>query len=241
MKPFFILAVLLLAVTSVLTQSSVDSYPTISVTGTAEIAVVPDEVSFTAKIEKTSKTLAEAKRQNDEATAKLLTIAKKYVADPKDIKTDYLAVSEYYERRRLARDDDTTTNVFAGYKVLRTIVIKLKDVTKFEAALSELVGSGVSSISSVNFATSQLRRYKDEARASAIIAAKEKAAALAGRIGQTIGKAISIVEKDIDGYRSPSANISRNSFSVDGDDREDTDGIGTISIKAQVEVRFILD
>jgi uncharacterized protein len=241
MKHISTLALLLLAVTPLFAQPGVESLPTVAVTGTAEIAVVPDEVSFTTKVEKISKTLSEAKRQNDEAVAKLLTISKKYVTDSKDIKTDYLSVSEHYERKKLARDDDTTTSVFAGYKVSRTMVIKVRDVTRFEAALSDFVGAGVSNISGVVFATSRLRQYKDEARANAMVAAKEKAAALAGRIGQKIGRAVSIIEKDIGSYQSPSSNSSRNSFSVDGDDPQNAEGIGTISIKAQVEVRFILE
>ena len=73
-------------------------------------------------------------------------------------------------------------------------------------------------------------------------AAKEKATALAGRIGQTIGKAIKI-EEDADAYRSPGANYASNSntFIEDGAAVGSDTAIGTISIKAQVEVEFILN
>ena len=62
---------MLITAASVTAQQSVEGFPTISVTGTAEINVVPDEVTFTAKVEKTAKTLAEAKQLNDASLATL--------------------------------------------------------------------------------------------------------------------------------------------------------------------------
>lgn len=61
------------------------------------------------------------------------------------------------------------------------------------------------------------------------------------KIGQSIGKAVSIEEKDIDGYRSPYANASSNSFAIDGNEIVENETVGTISVKAQVRVRFLLN
>jgi uncharacterized protein YggE len=223
-------------------QQSVAGFPTVSVTGTAEIFVVPDEVTFSAKVEKTGKTLAEAKQAHDNALARLISAARRFVTDEKDIKTDFLSVAEHFKRVKTDPDDDEYTNVFDGYKVSRSVTIKLRDISKFERALADLIAADVSNIGRVSFGTSKLRQYKDEARGNAMAAAKEKATALAGRIGQTIGKAIKI-EEDADGYRSPGANYASNSntFIEDGASGGSDTGIGTISIKAQVEVEFILN
>ena len=71
---------------------------------------------------------------------------------------------------------------------------------------------------------------------------REKAAAIAGAIRQEIGKAVSIEEKDIQRWGDPNANTSSNSFSVSDDEVEPkTIAIGTISVKAQVEVQFLLN
>ena len=77
----------------------------------------------------------------------------------------------------------------------------------------------------------------------AIKAAREKAEGIVKEIGQTIGKAVSIEEENVDGFRSPYANISSNSISTadDRDDDGETFSAGTISVKAQVEVRFLLN
>jgi len=91
------------------------------------------------------------------------------------------------------------------------------------------------------FTSSELRKFKDQVRAQAVRAALEKAQAIAKEIGQTIGKSVSIEENDIDGYRSPNSNISSNSFSIDEDADAETISVGAISVKAQVEVRFLLN
>ena len=138
--------------------------------------------------------------------------------------------------------DDEYREVFVGYIVSKTVVVKLRDVKRFEDFFSDVVKAGVSQIGNVTYSTSQLRKFKDEARAMAMRAARDKATALAREIGQTIGKAIAIEEENVDGFRSPYANVSSNSFSVsDADsDPSDTFSVGTISVKAQVTVKFLL-
>ena len=72
----------------------VSKAPTIQVTGTAEINVVPDEVSISLNISKTDKNLNIAKTQNDESVAAVIALTKKFGIDPKDVKTDFITVRE---------------------------------------------------------------------------------------------------------------------------------------------------
>ena len=72
-------------------------------------------------------------------------------------------------------------------------------------------------------------------------AAKEKAALLAGEIGQTIGPAYSITEGAPQVYST--SNLSQNSFSTDGASSGESESAiapGSISVTAQVTVRFRL-
>ena len=237
----FIVLAFLLAVSAQAQNFDITKVPKISVTGTAEIQVVPDEVTFSLGISKTDKNLQTAKAQNDEIIKGVTALARRFNIAPTDTKTDYIAVREKYECIQ-PKGEAVCKNIFVGYTVSRTIVIKLKDLTKFEDFLSEIVKLGVTEVGEVTFETSQLRKYKDQTRAMAMRAAKEKALALAKEIGQTIGKAISITEKDIDGYRSPYSNVRSNSFSVSDDGEESkTLAVGAISVKAQVEVEFLLN
>jgi hypothetical protein len=215
--------------------------PMVTVTGTAEIQVVPDTATLSFTIAKKDNIVATAKRQNDETVTKVTDLAKRFGIATTNVKTDYIRVKEATRRELVKNSDDDYTEIHDGYRVSRNLVIKLRDISKFESFLTALLDAGVNDVDNVVFTSSELRKHKDEARAQAMNAAKQKAEALAKQINQSIGKAVSIEENDIDGYRSPAANFSSNSFSVDGNDGAETFSVGAISVKAQVVVKFLLD
>ena len=218
----------------------VGKMPTIKVTGTAEIQVVPDTATFSFTVSKKNNSVAAAKKENDETIAKVTSLAKRFNIPATDVKTDYIRVSEAKKRVKIPNSDDDYEDVFDGYRVNRSLVIKLRDMSKFESFLTALIDAGVSDVENVVFSSSEIRKYKDQARAQAIQAAKEKAQTIASTINQTIGKAISIEENDIDGYRSSYANTTSNNFSTAENLTENT-AVGAISIKAQVAAEFILN
>ena len=214
--------------------------PTIAVTGTAEIQVVPDQVNFRLRVTKSDKSLIAAKAQNDANIAKLLDLTKKFEIASTDVKTDFISVNEKYDKVK-QNDSDELTEVFVGYTVSRTIIVRLRNLKRFEAFFSEIVQMGVTEVSDVTFESSELRKFKDQARAMAIRAAKEKAEAIAKEIGQSIGRAISISEENVDGFRSSSSNASQNSFSGDSSGVNQDIAIGTISVRAEIKVEFLLN
>ncbi len=245
MKKLFCLLLLAFSALSISAQNvDVSKLPTIQVTGTAEIQVVPDTATFSFTVSKKNESVAAAKKENDETINKVTAVANRFGIKQTDVKTDYIRVSEATKRVKIPNSDDDYENVFDGYRVSRSLVIKLRDMTKFESFLTSLLEAGINSVSNVAFSSSEIRKYKDQARADAIRAAKEKAQAIASEIGQSIGKAVSIEEKDVDDYRQSNSNFSvnsnSNSFSNDADDDESST-VGTITVKAQVEAEFLLN
>jgi uncharacterized protein YggE len=160
----------------------------ISVTGTADIMVIPDEAVFSLAVETTNLDISKAKSENDTKIKKIKDIAKDMNIDPKYIVTDYINVNPKYTYT------NSGENVFKGYTVHRGLIITLKDLKRFDELLTRLLEAGADYIQNVQFKTTQLRKYKDEARALAIKAAREKAEALAKELGQTVGKASNIQE-----------------------------------------------
>jgi hypothetical protein len=65
---------------------------------------------------------------------------------------------------------------------------------KFEDFLTSVLNTGVNYVQGIEFRTTELRKYRDEARALAIRAAREKADALAVELGQKAGKPQTIQE-----------------------------------------------
>lgn len=220
--------------------------PLITVTGQAEVKVKPDEVVFTLSVVKLDKDLLVAKEQNDQSVRRIMELTRRYNIAPQDVQTDYIGVSPKYrevKKRGLVSGEATETeSVFVGYEVSKTVVIRLKDISRFESLLSDILKAGIDRLRDLDFRTSDIRRYKDQARALAIKAAREKAVALTKEIGQTIGRAYTISEE---GYRYGDSNrMAANTTSLIGgdysDDESSTIAPGMITVTAKVTVSFRL-
>lgn len=166
-----------------------DALRTVSVTGEAEVRVVPDEVVLTLGIATHDNQIAVAKRQNDAIVQKVLALATKYDIPPEHVQTDYVGIEPRYPNGCYELCDPI------GFAVRRSVVIRLRELDKFEDLLTDSLNAGVNYVHGIEFRTTELRTYRDEARALAIRAADEKADALAGELGQEAGKPQTITEQ----------------------------------------------
>lgn len=226
----------------------VDNLPTITTTGTAEVRVVPNEAIFTLEVEKIDKDLQIAQKQNDDTVSQIINLAKTFGIQPRDVKTDFYE----YEQRFTYTGKNEDKRVFLGYAVSKTVIVRLGDMSKFEDFFREIIKAGVSKVEDVDLQTTDIRKHKDEARAMAMKAAREKAAAMTKEIGQTIGKAVRISEgvfSDntfrtgiLNANNSVANNTSGESYSASLSANENTTfSPGTISVKAEVTVSFLLN
>lgn len=167
---------------------------TITVTGSADVMVIPDEAVFSLSVETENMDITKAKAENDTIIKKIKNIAHEFKIDSKYVVTDFLNVNPKYTY------NNSGESIFRGYTVQRGLVITLKELGKFDEMLTRLLDAGAHNIQRVQFKTTQLRKFKDEARTLAIRAAKEKASAMAKEVGQTIGKANMIQEIQEDTY-----------------------------------------
>lgn len=225
--------------------------PMITVSGSAEVFVVPDEVIFELKIRKMDAKIEIAKRQSDLVVSKVLELTKRFSVPPQNVKTDSISVDSVYEviangktRILTSSDDDeiVSNRTFKGFRVSTTVTVKLTDLTRFEDFFAESLKTGISEVDDVTFQTSKLRENKDKARDMAMKAAREKATAMAGAIGQTIGKAIKITEGSTSGRYSNYSNA--NTFVLDGASTATnvaTFAPGSIKVEAEVTVNFLLN
>lgn len=211
----------------------------VTVAGEAEVSVSPDEVVFDVTVQTFGKVLKTAKTETDGRLKGLIAVARRNGVAEADTQTDYVKVEPSFRGKEGAR-------VFEGYWVRKDLVLTLRDVSRAEGLLSEMLDFGVWRVNSVTFQTSELRKHRDQARALAMKAAQEKAAALAGAVGQKIGRAYSI-EEEVPTRSSAMQNISSNanSFSTvetaSDSSWEGTLAPGKIKVNARVTVKFVLD
>jgi uncharacterized protein YggE len=206
----------------------------ITVTGQAEVFVVPDEVVLNIGVETRDRDLEDAVNENGEIVEAVLGLVSSYGIDPDDVQTDYFRINPRY---------DYSSGRLEYYKVQKTFVIKLRDLSVFEDLLQALLIAGVNQVRGIEFLTSDLRSHKDEARALALQAAQEKAVDMAAELGQKIGKPYWIQEihdqlnSMFDDSMQTNVLVSDGSSSVDF---RTTLVAGQISILAEVVVSFEL-
>lgn len=177
------------------TQTEVVGPALVTVTGEAEVRVVPDEVVLTLGVETWDQSLGRAKQANDAAVQRLLALAAESGIAPQHVQTDYVSIEPRY------RDDYDKKN-FIGYFVRKNVVVTLKDLGLYEEFLSEALEAGANYVHGVEFRTTELRKQRDRARSLAIRAAREKAEALAGELGKEIREPYRITEEG-GGWWSP--------------------------------------
>ena len=225
--------------------------PLISVSGSAEVKVAPDEIYLRCGVETKSNNLDEAKRQNDERMSKALDFLKKSRIDEKNVKTDFISIEPDYHYP----NNKITPPELGTYTVRKSLEIKLTQIDAFDGIVTGLLTAGVTNVHGIEFRTSQLRKHRDAARALAIRAAKEKAIALGAELGVQPGKVFNISATDYGGWwsgssgsywwggrsgGSPSQNVSQDA----GRSSETTDGtlsIGQVSVSASVNVSFLIE
>ena len=217
----------------------------ITVTGEAEVRVVPDEVILTLGVETWDKNLEMARSENDEIVKRVLALAADYDIPPEHVQTDYIGIEPRYKDGYYEERD------FVGYFVHRTIVITLRDLSKFEGLLSGALTAGVNYVQGIEFRTTELRKHRDEARSLAIQAAREKATALAGELGQKVGEPQTIQENQSGWWSGYSAwwgsrwggSMSQNVIQETGGTAWTGEGSvapGQVGVNARVTVSFEL-
>lgn len=244
MKTRLILSLAVAAIAALPAYSQQPPPPQISVSGTSEVKVVPDEIYLRLGVETRDAALEVAKKQNDERVAKALAFLRsKGVAD-KDVQTDFINIEPTYE--------DYSARKVQVYVVRKSIEAKVTDIKGFEALLAGLLSSGVNTVHGIDMRTSQLRKHRDTARAMAIRAAREKADALAAELGVKRGKVYSVNATDWGGWWNASAGwnsrmnglMAQNSMVNAGgpaESAESTLSVGQISVSATVQVSFLIE
>ncbi len=232
------------AVPSAPSASGCDSTRSIQVTGTAVVNVIPDRVQVTLGVQSNGATPDGAHADNVRAMQSVLNAVKQAGVDPKDIATDYYIVQPVY--------NNYDSLVIKGYRVNNTVSITLRDVKLIDAVVMDALKAGANEVQNVQFYTSELRKYRDQARDLAMKAAGEKAQALASAAGAQAGCVLNASENIWSSYygswmggrSNPSMmlqNVSQNASQGEMPVLEDSmASLGQIAIQAQISASYSL-
>jgi len=217
----------------------------ITVSGEAEVRVVPDEVILTLGVQTSDHDLGIAKAENDRRVAAVLAAAEQHGVEREHLRTDYLQIEPRYRDRYEGVD-------FLGYWVQKTIVARSREIGEFEDLLSAVLEAGANFVHGIDFRTTELRQHRDRARALALQAAAEKAEAMAAELDLELGRPRSIREDHYGWWSSYGAWWGRRAGGATSQNVVQTVGSATVqlegpttpgqlSVTARVTVSFELE
>lgn len=239
MKSCFLLLAILALACPALGQQPATAPPLITTTGTAQIHVTPDLADLYFEVEVRNADLRLARTQQAERAVKVLAVLRAAGITEAELQSSQVQISPNYT------DRTGDTSKLQYYRVTQTISATLHDLKKISDVTADAVTAGASGVKDATLRTSDLRKHRDEARARAIRAAREKAAALATELGAKIGRPYSITEGTNDwslvSNNSVPAQTGATVENQAGDDAPSAFASGTISITANVTVAFLLE
>mgnify|MGYP001823932422 FL=1 len=217
----------------------------ITVTGEADVRVVPDEVVLTLGVETDDLDLSAAKSENDARMSRVMAVAEEAGLPDNLIRTDYLGIEPRYRF-------DGPNRIFLGYWVQRSVSLTLRDIDAFEDLLSAVLEAGANYVHGSDCRSAGLGTHRDRARSLALEAAREKAEMMAAELGHEVGATV-LIREDRSGWWSSyggwwrggrgaymSQNVVQNA-PMGGATTEGATAPGQISVTANVSVTFELE
>lgn len=206
--------------------------PMINVAGEGKIKVTPDQVNISVSVESKGVKAADVKKENDIKIDEVIRFIKKMKVDVKDFQTQRVTLNDQYDYQKKKHN----------YVATQTIVILLKDLSKYDELMEGIVDAGINNISNVDFKSSKLEIYKSDARKLAMKDAKAKADDyIAVLAGQKVGKAFTISDNTQTYYPQPVYGMAMMKIADMEVAPRETLAVGEIEVVANVSVSFVLE
>jgi uncharacterized protein YggE len=222
---------------------------TIQVSGTAVVNVQPNRVLIQLGVQSNGRSPKEVQAVNANTISRVTKSLQTLGVASRDIATDWYVIQPLYEEYDSLR--------IKGYRIYNVVAITLRDVQRANEIIAAAFQAGANQVVNVEYYTSDLRKYRDQARELAMKAAMEKARDLAHTAGAETECVLNINENTWSylndtgwswWYRGGNnslwtQNVVQNAAPTGSEGNTIEDGPvspGQISIKAEVHASFSL-
>lgn len=232
-----LVAACMLSMVSVILPAAEATERKVSVAGTAVTKVVPDIVVWRLTTTDLHEELLRAKAESDAKLKAILALRDGLGVAPEDVQTGYLSIHKEYER-----DRNGNRGAFKGFLVTRTVTYTQRDLKRFDEFLSKLIAAAEIEVEFA-FDTSRRQAIREETRIQALLAARDKAAAMTKALGAGLGKVLTI-EEDRGEAMAFASNFNRVASGSDGaaaDVGGETFAPGSIEVRLTVHATFVIE
>jgi len=167
-------------------QSTCDASRTIQVSGTASVNVPPDRALVQLGVQSNGRSPKDVQQVNAATIRRVTTALQELGIAERDVATDWYVIQPLYE--------DYDSLHIKGYRIHNVVAITVRKVESTNDVIAAAFQAGANQVVDVEYYTSDLRKYRDQARELAMQAALEKAQALAGAAGAQTGCVMHIHE-----------------------------------------------
>ena len=172
----------------------------ISVTGEGEVFAVPDIGQFTFSVQAEAEDAATAQEQSGTTINDIIAYLRGQGVAEEDIKTtNYNLFPRYRYEERICTPGSFCgpgERVQDGFEVSQSVQVKVRDTDNASTVITGVGERGATNISGLNFVVDDTDALVAEARAQAIVDAKEKAQKLASDLGVRLVKINGFYEED---------------------------------------------
>ena len=224
-----------------------DPSRSVQVSGVAVVNVTPDRALIKLGVQSNGKSAKEAQAKNSATIGQVVQALKSQGIEAKDIATDWYTIEPVYE--------NYDSLIIKGYRIYNIVEVTMRDAGESNNAIIAAFQAGANQVVDVQFYTSELRKYRDQAREMAMKAASEKADALSSAAGTGVSCILTINENTQSnfynggwgwyGYGSNqnlmTQNVVQNVAPTGGESSTLDDGplnAGQISVRAEINASF---
>lgn len=206
--------------------------PQISISGEGKVKIAPDQATITLGISNSGKDPKEVKLANDIVIDKVLKYVKNAGIATSDYQTSQMNLYKSFDYEKKKH----------FYNATQTVTIKMRDFSKYNLFMQEILDTGINQIDGVSFSSSKMELLESEARKKAMLNAKKKADDYVSVLNnQKIGKAILITDSSYVNYPQPVMYAKSGDVVEQMGAVRETLAIGEIEIQSNVQVTFLLE
>jgi len=179
-----------------MTDTDKDQVPAITVSGSGEIRVPPDEAVVRLGILSQRQEAAEAQTEANRIAAGILDGVIALGVPAEAVQTSRLVLSPVYDQPppQAAR---TREPRIAAYRATNVVSVRLDDLAKIGPAIDAAIEAGANQVEGVDFRLHDDLEARQQALAKAVHEAEAKAQAIAGALGIELGPVIEAREGGI--------------------------------------------
>ena len=208
--------------------------PVLSVQGTGQAKLAPDEASLSLSVITDGRSAQEVQAENARKMQAVTEAVKGLGVEDRFIRTSNLSMQPRYDYKNGERK-------LKGYTATNTLRIEVKDLSKLGRIIDRALNAGANKVDSLEFGLQAPERLQQQALKKAVADARSKAEVIAAALGKSI-VGLRQVSEENSGYMSRSYSLTMLAAAKadNGAAVETPVSPGELELSATVHIDFIL-